>query len=167
MHEQIHCHNEAANHQFPIAVAIFITMHLSNVEECWGSTPYLLFGLERCAYDGQYLPNQKAQWAWSSSCGDFAMPSLGVENQATSIGMTGPSFPDYSHRPWIYLRYDLLEDIWFIGCNLNQVISNCSMMFLLLWWQKSWNEFCHDTFHVKILCQNLRHSSFWNLQISF
>ena len=115
---------------------------------------------------GNVFPIKKQLTRSWSSC-DFAMPSLGVENQATSIGMTGPSFPDYSHRPWIYLRYDLLEDIWFIGCNLNQVISNCSMMFLLLWWQKSWNEFCHDTFHVKILCQNLRHSSFWNLQISF
>ena len=40
-------------------------------------------------------------------------------------------------------------------------------MFLLLWQQKPQNEFCHDTLHAKILCQNLRHSSFWNLQTYF
>ena len=28
---------------------------------------------------------------------------------------------------------DLLEEMWFIGGGLNQVISNCSTMFLLLW----------------------------------
>ena len=29
--------------------------------------------------------------------------------------------------------YDLLEEIWLISSSLNEVISNCSMMFLLLW----------------------------------
>ena len=32
---------------------------------------------------------------------------------------------------------------------------------------ESRNQFCHNTFHAKILLQNLRHSSFWNPQISF
>ena len=32
-------------------------------------------------------------------------------------------------------------------------------MFLLLWQQKPRNKFCHDTFHAKILLQNLGHSS--------
>ena len=42
--------------------------------------------------------------------------------------------------------YDLLEEIWFIGSGLNQVISNCSAMFFLLWRQKPQNKFCHNTF---------------------
>ena len=41
--------------------------------------------------------------------------------------------------------YDLLE-IWFIGSSLNQVISNCSMMFLLLWQQKPQNKFATTHF---------------------
>ena len=32
---------------------------------------------------------------------------------------------------------------------------------------KLWNEFCNDTFHAKVLCQNREHRSFWNPQISF
>ena len=54
-----------------------------------------------------------------------------------------------------------------IGSGLNQVISNFSTVFLPLWSQKPWNKFCHNTFHAKILFQNLRHSSVWNPQISF
>ena len=40
IHEQAHCHDEAANHQLPIAVAIFIVLHLSTNKEHWGSIPY-------------------------------------------------------------------------------------------------------------------------------
>ena len=29
MHERAHCHDEVDNHQLPIAVAIFIVLHLS------------------------------------------------------------------------------------------------------------------------------------------
>ena len=32
MHEWVHCHNEAANHQLPITVAVFIILHLSTSE---------------------------------------------------------------------------------------------------------------------------------------
>ena len=35
--------------------------------------------------------------------GGFATPSLGVKNQATSIGMFRPLFPDHTHRPIIHL----------------------------------------------------------------
>ena len=45
--------------------------------------------------------------------------------------------------------YDLLEEIWLIGSDLNQVISNCSTLFFLLWLQKPQNKFCRDTFHAK------------------
>ena len=34
MHEQVHCYNEAANHQLPIAVTFWIIWILST-EECW------------------------------------------------------------------------------------------------------------------------------------
>ena len=37
--------------------------------------------------------------------------------------------------------------------SLNEVISTCSTMFLLLWEQRLQQEFCHNTFHAKILCQ--------------
>ena len=47
------------------------------------------------------------------------------------------------------------------------VISNFSMMCLLLWQQKPWNEFCHHMFHAKVLHQHLGHSTFWKPQISF
>ena len=33
MREQAHCPDEAADHQLPIAVAIFFTLHLSTDEE--------------------------------------------------------------------------------------------------------------------------------------
>ena len=45
MHEQACCHNEAANHQLPIIVSVFIILPLSTNEEHWGSTPFSLFGL--------------------------------------------------------------------------------------------------------------------------
>ena len=61
---------------------------------------------------------------------------------------------------------ELLEESWFVGSGLSQVISNCSTMFLLLWQQKLQNEFCHKRFHAKSLCLSLRLSSFWNPQIS-
>ena len=56
------------------------------------------------------------------------------------------------------MGWDLLEEIWFTGSGLNQVISNCSTMFLLFWEHKTWNKFCHNTFHAKILCQNHRYT---------
>ena len=62
---------------------------------------------------------------------------------------------------------NLVPQILFIGSGLNQVISNCSMMFLPLQEQKPQNRFCKYTFRAKILRQNLRHSSFWNPQVSF
>ena len=40
------------------------------------------------------------------------------------------------------------------------------MMFLLLCQQKLQGEFCHDMFHAKILCHNIRCSSVWNPQSS-
>ena len=40
MHEQAHCCDEVANHQLPIAVALFIILHLSTNEDHLGSTPY-------------------------------------------------------------------------------------------------------------------------------
>ena len=46
--------------------------------------------------------------------------------------------------------YSLLEETWFTGSGLNQVISNCSMMFLLLCDQKLRNKFCNGMFHAKI-----------------
>ena len=55
-------------------------------------------------------------------------------------------------------RYDSLEEIWFIGNSLNQVISNCSTMFLLLWRKKLWASLA-VMFHAKILRQSLGHSS--------
>ena len=39
-HVQTHCCDEAASHQLPIAVAIFIILHLSTNKEHWGRTPY-------------------------------------------------------------------------------------------------------------------------------
>ena len=75
---------------------------------------------------------------WSWSCCDFAVPCSGVENQATSIGMTGPWFLGHRHRPMIHLWYDLLEEIWFIGSSLNQVISNRSTMIILVAEAEKW-----------------------------
>ena len=40
MHEWVCCRDEAASHQFPIAVAVFVILYLSTDEEHWGSTPY-------------------------------------------------------------------------------------------------------------------------------
>ena len=57
---------------------------------------------------GQYLPNHKNLLTRSWSCCDFAMPSSGMENQATSIGMTGPSFQVIAVDPQLICSYDLL-----------------------------------------------------------
>ena len=43
---------------------------------------------------------------------------------------------------------------------------NCSTMLPPLLQQKPWDEFGHNTFHAKILHQNLGHGSFWNPQVS-
>ena len=75
-------------------------------------------------------------------------------NQATSIGRLGLHFHIIAVDPPIISGYDL-EEIWFLDSGLNQIISNCSMMFLLLWQQKLWNERQHNMFYAKVLCQNL------------
>ena len=49
-----------------------------------------------------------------------------MENQANSIGRTGPSFLDHSHTPSIHLQYDLLKEIWFLNNGLNQVITTAA-----------------------------------------
>ena len=41
MLKQVCYHDKAANHQLPIAVAVFVLLHLSANEEHWGSTPCL------------------------------------------------------------------------------------------------------------------------------
>ena len=84
-------------------------------------------------------------WAWRTK--RLPLGWLGLPIQITAID------------PPLISGYDL-EEIWFIGSGLNKVISNCSTMFLLLWQQKPRIEFCHDTFHTKILHQNLGPSSF-------
>ena len=49
------------------------------------------------------LPNQTTQLTWSWSHCKFTMTFSSMENQVTSIGMTGPLFPDHSCRPRIHL----------------------------------------------------------------
>ena len=75
------------------------------------------------------FPNQKTQLMWSWSWCNFAAPSIGMENQMTSIGTTGPLFPDHSCRPQFFPSYDLLEEIWLIGSSLNQVIGSTMFLF--------------------------------------
>ena len=83
-----------------------------------------MFGLEGHTCDGQHLPNQKTQRTWSWSCCNFAAPSSGLEDQATSVETTGPSCPDNDSRPTIHLWLWLLEEIGLIGSDLNQVTSD-------------------------------------------
>ena len=75
------------------------------------------------------------------------------------LGRLGPPFWITAIDPAFISSHDLLEETWVIGSGLNQVISNCSMMFLL-WQQKLQNKFCHDILHTKILHQNLGLGSF-------
>ena len=127
MHEWAHCRDKDANHQLSIAAAIFVVLHLWTEGEHWGSTPYKLFGLEGHTREGQHLPNQKTQLTWSWSCCDFVVPSLGVENQATSIGMTETLLPYHWRRCTIHLQlWPFSEEIWFIGSCLNQVIATAA-----------------------------------------
>ena len=50
------------------------------------------------------LPNQTTQLTWSWSHCKFTMTFSSMENQVTSIGITGPLFPDHSCRPKVHLR---------------------------------------------------------------
>ena len=101
IHEQVPFRDEATNHQLSLTAAIFVLLHLSTNKELWGSTPFLLFGLEGHTQDGQHLPNEKTRLIWSWSCCDFATLLQAWRTQVTSIGSTGPSFPHPSRRPTI------------------------------------------------------------------
>ena len=48
------------------------------------------------------------------------------------LGQLGLHFWIIAVDPGFISGYDRLEEIWFIGSGLNQIISKCSMMFLLL-----------------------------------
>ena len=61
-----------------------------------------LISLEDHLCDGQHLPSQITQLTWFWSCCNFDTFSLGVENKATPVGMTGPLLLSHSHRPTIH-----------------------------------------------------------------
>ena len=64
--------DEAANHQLPTAVAIFIILYLSTDEGHGGGDTYYLFGLEGHTHDRQHLPNKKIQvLIWLQLCRAF------------------------------------------------------------------------------------------------
>ena len=130
MREKAHCHDEAANHWLPIAAAVFITLHLSASEEHWGST--LLIVWSGGLYSWWEAPSQSKNTV-NMVLSLLTLPSSCMENQETSIGMLGLHFHIIVVDPWFLSSYDLLKEIWFIGNILNQVISNGSTMFLLLW----------------------------------
>ena len=124
--------------QSPVAhsCSLFVVLHLSIDEEHIGSTPYRPIVWSRVAYLWGTAPSQSKKTVklvlvllWIA-----ATPSSGVEKQETSIGTTGLSFPDHSHRPTIHLQLwpswgNLVHWSWL----MNQVISNCSTIFLLPW----------------------------------
>ena len=85
MHEQAHCHDEAANHQLPIAAAFWIIWIVS-VEECSSLMQNLMqthcstcsiilnvmFTQYVCLFKGVYRPHWLVQW--SHHCSHMCIP---------------------------------------------------------------------------------------------
>ena len=75
-HEQVHCHDEAANHHLPIAVAFWI-IWIGYVEECWNltqnlmqirwSAPSVILNVMAtqyiCSLNGVYCPHWWVEWS--------------------------------------------------------------------------------------------------------
>ena len=85
MHEQVHCHDEAANHQLPTAAAFWITWKVS-MEECSSlmqnlmqihfSTHSVILNMTptifTCSLCGVYCPHPLVQW--SRHCSRIHIP---------------------------------------------------------------------------------------------
>ena len=88
-HKQVHCHDEAANHQLPIAAALWIIWIVS-VEKCsslmWNlmqihcSTPSVIFNMMAtqytCSFNGVYHPYWLVRWSCHCSCMHIPVHSL-------------------------------------------------------------------------------------------
>ena len=74
---------------------------------------------------------------------DFAVPFSARRMRQLPLGGLGLSVWITAVDTRFISSHNLLEEIWFIGSCLNQVTSNCSMMFLLLWQQKPQNAMTH------------------------
>ena len=81
MHEWVHCHNEASNHQLPIAAAFWIIWIISmdecsslmeNLMQICGSTYSVILNVTAtqytCSLRGIYCPHWLVQWSHHCSC---------------------------------------------------------------------------------------------------
>ena len=102
MHEWVHCHNEASNHQLPIAVALWIILIVSmeessslmqNLMQICGSTYSVILNVTAtqytCSLRGIYCPHWLVQWSHHCSC--------------TFIPVHSPWLPGYIDVTWTVL----------------------------------------------------------------
>ena len=147
MYEQAHCHDEAANHQLPFAVAFWI-IRIVSIKECSSlmqksdadSLPYLPSHFEcdiatqyTCSLDSVYCPHWRAQWSHHCSCMCIAVHSPwlpGYINVAQAILIILTMTRHFSDRPYVVWDEGKLEHLCVVSGNIKW----CSHYEKKLWW---------------------------------
>ena len=112
MHEQAHCHDEAANLQLPITVAFCIIQIISQ-EECSSLKQHLM---QICCSNCLVFLN----W-WSYTTNAYSMSSTASTDQCSEVTLNHSHMSIPGHSPWLP------------GCiNVTQTITTVSRMVGLL-----------------------------------
>ena len=112
MHERVHCGDEAANHQLPIAAAFWI-IQIVSMEECLSimqnlmrihcSTHLVIFSAMAtqytCPLSSVYHPHWLVQWSHHCSC--MHIPVLSSWPHYINNGWTFPGQASYYMTPFI------------------------------------------------------------------
>lgn len=100
---------------------------------------------------------KKTPTTWPWCCSNFAVLPYTWRPRQTELVRLGFCFMvlpinQQLIQSWLVRRY-----LGHCYCFFKQILCNFSTKFLLLLWQELQNQFCCQTFHAEILCQN-----FWN-----
>ena len=106
MHEQVHCCDEAANHQLPIAVAFWITRIVS-MEECSSLRQNLM--QIRCSALSVILNARVTQYTCSLKgvCRPHSLVQLSCHCSRMCIPVHSPWLPGYLVATWAQLNQNL------------------------------------------------------------
>ena len=126
-----HCHDEAVDHQLPMAEALFV-IYISQLMK----NTKAVFLINCLAWRDALVMDSIFPIRKHSKHGlDLAMTLLGLlqvwRTRRLPLGWLGLCLWIIAINQWFISSYDLPEEIWFIGSGLNQVTGNCSTMFLL------------------------------------
>ena len=130
-HEQVHCHDEAANHHLPIAVAFWI-IWIGYVEECWNltqnlmqirwSAPSVILNVMAtqyiCSLHGVYCPHWWVEWSHHCSHLHIPVHSLwlpGYINVVQTILVILTMAGVFLDRPHILYLFNHLICQWVLG----------------------------------------------------